>query len=130
MLIPTKEDVILTEALGAVHVGDSGELSQLKTRDVVDAFRSSRRRVLFLDYGGTLVELEGVYLCIWLFDAVCGSVRSHVCDCCMCVTAACVWLYVCGCMCVAVCGCVWLHVCGIVRPCEALRVAVCVWLCA
>ena len=60
LLIPTKEDVILTEALGAVHVGDSGELSQLKTRDVVDAFRSSRRRVLFLDYGGTLVELEGV----------------------------------------------------------------------
>jgi hypothetical protein len=62
LILPDKEDVVLpTDGMGLVRIGDHGELSELKRMDVADAFRSSRRRVLFLDYGGTLVDVEGAF---------------------------------------------------------------------
>ena len=61
LLVPEKDEVILASdvSAAAVHVGEKGELSELKAADISAAFRSSKKRVLFLDYGGTLVELEG-----------------------------------------------------------------------
>jgi hypothetical protein len=47
-----------------VHVGEHGELSALKFDSVVSAYAAARKRVLFLDYGGTLLEIEGVFVAL------------------------------------------------------------------
>ena len=58
--MPDEHDVIVPfSGPGAVHVGEGGEVSLLNKEDVVRAFHASSKRVLFFDYGGTLVDLEG-----------------------------------------------------------------------
>lgn len=45
-----------------VYVGEHGELAEVDIDELVSAYKSAKRRVLFLDYGGTLLDLEGVFM--------------------------------------------------------------------
>ncbi len=78
-LVPDEHDVIIPSlGPGAVHVGEHGEVSLLNREEVARVFHASSKRVLFFDYGGTLVDLEGVSVCQCI---LCVSVS--VCHCCM-----------------------------------------------
>ena len=44
----------------AVFIGKQGELAELNADEVAEAYQDAKRRVIILDWGGTLVEQEGM----------------------------------------------------------------------